>query len=150
VDFKNTVIILTSNIGSQQLLQGTPEGRESALEAARRHFPPEFLNRLSDICIFDKLGQSALRKVVQKSFKTVASRLEAQGVHAILSERGADAILDASFDPQYGARPVERYLEKSVVTKLSKMMLADELPSGSEVEITADNRGNIVFEKKKH
>mmetsp|Transcript_113342 Transcript_113342/g.206179 ORF Transcript_113342/g.206179 Transcript_113342/m.206179 type:complete len:747 (+) Transcript_113342:76-2316(+) len=150
VDFKNTVIILTSNIGSQQLLEGTPEGRESALEAARRHFPPEFLNRLSDICIFDKLGQSALRKVVQKSFKTVASRLEAQGVHAILSERGADAILDASFDPQYGARPVERYLEKSVVTKLSKMMLADELPSGSEVEITADNRGNIVFEKKKH
>jgi len=144
VDFKNTVVILTSNIGSDALIEGGPDADERAKEAMRAHFAPEFLNRLSDICLFNKLEQDSLRKVVQKSFATVVKRLDARGVQASLSDSGADVILRASFEPRYGARPVERYLEKHVVTKLSKMILAGEIPSGSTVSIDADGHGQLA------
>jgi len=150
VDFRNTVVILTSNIGSQMLLEDTPDSHAHALQAARAHFPPEFLNRLSDICIFRPLGQGSLRKVVQKAFGRVAQRLEPRGFQASMSDRGADAILVASFDPLYGARPVERYLEKIVVTELSQMILAGELPSGSQIRIDADDNGNLMFHSQGH
>jgi ATP-dependent Clp protease ATP-binding subunit ClpB len=147
VDFKNTVIILTSNIGAAALLEGQPGAKEEALAEARKHFPPEFLNRLSDVCVFGPLNRRSLRKVVHKAFAAVAKRLELRGVQAKLTDRGADAVLEASFDPRYGARPVERYLEKEVVTKLSKMILSGELASGSAIQIDADARGAMAFKK---
>jgi len=147
VDFKNTVVILTSNIGSDALIEGTPNASEHVMQAVRGYFPPEFLNRLSDVCIFKPLKQSMLRKVVQKAFHAMAARLESTGVHAILTDTGADAILEASFDPRYGARPIERYLEQAVVTRLSKLILAGELPPGSYVQIDADNHGDLMFAK---
>jgi ATP-dependent Clp protease ATP-binding subunit ClpB len=149
VDFKNTVIILTSNIGGQLLLDGGSDAKDRVLEKARSHFPPEFLNRLSDICIFSPLSQESLRKVVQKAFNAVAQRLESNGVHATLSDKGADAILAASFDPQYGARPVERYLEKNVVTELSKRVLEGNLGSDVALRIDADEEGALVFDTAK-
>lgn len=149
VDFKNTVIILTSNIGSDALIEGTPDASKSVLQAVRSHFPPEFLNRLSDICIFKPLKQSSLRKVVQKAFSSMASRLESNGIRATLSDSGADAILQASFDQRYGARPVERYLEQAVVTRLSKLILSGHLPPGSYVQIDADSHGDLMFAKRR-
>lgn len=145
VDFKNAVIILTSNTGAEALLSGEPDGDEQALVAVRKHFPPEFLNRLSDICIFRPLDKPALHKVVQKTFRTVAQRLEERGVEATLSDSGADAVLAASFEPRYGARPVERYLEREVVTKLSQLMLSGELGPGSKVSIDANRNGQLDF-----
>jgi len=147
VDFKNTVVILTSNIGAAALLEGHPGAKEEALTEARKYFPPEFLNRLSDICIFSPLDRQSLRKVVHKAFGAVTQRLEQRGVMAKMTDRGADAILQASFDPRYGARPVERYLEKEVVTALSKMILSGELSNGSVVQIDADSNGAMTFQK---
>ena len=145
VDFTNTVIILTSNIGAEYLLGLTEKSTEHEKEAAHQHvmdkvrnsFAPEFLNRLSAIVIFNALGPDQLEKIVQKSMRGIRRRLAAKGIKVVLESSGAKAILDASYDPSYGARPVERYLEGTVVTQLSKMLISGELTSGSIVRIEA-------------
>jgi ATP-dependent Clp protease ATP-binding subunit ClpB len=142
VDFTNTVVILTSNLGASALLD-YDESSESArdfaraqvMAAVRAHFSPEFLNRLSGVIMFNSLGMSQLEKIVQKSMKDVKKRLAGQGIRVVLEKSGVEAILDASYDRNYGARPVERYLEHSVVTKLSKMLISGELSSGYTVFI---------------
>jgi ATP-dependent Clp protease ATP-binding subunit ClpB len=143
VDFTNTVIILTSNVGAEFLLNLTEDSdkKEAAQNAVmaqvQGRFPPEFLNRLSAIVMFNSLGPSQLEKIVQKSMKGVRKRLAAQGVRVILETNGVKAILAASYNPNYGARPVERYLESTVVTALSRMLISGELTSGSVVRIEA-------------
>jgi len=146
VDFTNTVIILTSNIGSQELINITEDSDEArakahqiVMEQVRARFLPEFLNRLSAIVIFNALGTSQLEKIVQKAMIGVKRRLASRGVQVILESSGARAVLEASYDPSYGARPVERYLEKTVVTTLSRMLISGELSSGTIVHIEADD-----------
>mmetsp|Transcript_34601 Transcript_34601/g.75051 ORF Transcript_34601/g.75051 Transcript_34601/m.75051 type:complete len:919 (+) Transcript_34601:96-2852(+) len=142
VDFKNAVIILTSNIGALNLLD-VEEGDDKAaayakvMKEVRAHFSPEFLNRLSAIVMFNSLGMAQLEKICQKAMKGVKRRLATQGVRVILEPSGAKAILEASYDKNYGARPVERYLEQTVVTRLSKMLISGELISGTTVHIEA-------------
>jgi ATP-dependent Clp protease ATP-binding subunit ClpB len=142
VDFTNTVIILTSNLGAQALLQyddGSEKSRELArdqvMKAVRAHFSPEFLNRLSGVVMFNALGAAQLEKICQKAVKGIKKRLVSQGIRVVLEKSGAEAILDSSYDPHYGARPVERYLEQTVVTKLSKMLISGEIGSGCTVFI---------------
>lgn len=144
VDFTNTVIILTSNVGAQWLLNLTEEDAESkkaahmkVTEEIQARFPPEFLNRLSAIIMFNSLGPAQLEKIVHKSMKSVRKRLATKGIRVVLESSGAQAILAASYDPNYGARPVERYLESTVVTKLSRMLISGELQSGCVVRIEA-------------
>lgn len=145
VDFTNTVIILTSNIGAEYLLGLTETSTEDQVESAhervmdlvRNSFPPEFLNRLSAIVMFNSLGTSELERIVQKAMKGIKRRLGSKGVKVNLSSSGVRAILDASYDPSFGARPVERYLEGTVVTRLSRMLISGELTSGTIVHIEA-------------
>ena len=148
VDFTNAVIILTSNVGAQYMLN-LPEGDATATEAARAsvmaevqaRFPPEFLNRLSAITIFRALGTNQLERIVQKHLKQVRQRLASRGVRVHLEQSGARQVLSASYDPNYGARPVERYLESTVVTQLSRMLISGELTSGCVVHIEAVGNG---------
>merc|ERR1712232_306915 len=142
VDFTNTVIILTSNLGAQFLLDydKTSEisrdlARKSVMSAVKSHFSSEFLNRLSSVVMFNSLGADQLGKICQKSLCSVKRRLVEQGIRVVLEKSGAEAIIDNSFDPSYGARPVERYLEQTIVTKLSKMLISGELESGYTVFI---------------
>ncbi|KAL7553707.1 hypothetical protein ACHAWF_017042 [Thalassiosira exigua] len=143
VDFTNCVIILTSNLGASYLLnydQSSPEhsrevAREQVMSAVRSHFSPEFLNRLSGIVMFNSLGSAQLEKICQKAMAGVKRRLAAQGIRVVLEKSGTEAILDASFDRTYGARPVERYLESTVVTKLSKMLIGGDISAGCTVFI---------------
>merc|ERR1711862_716606 len=104
-------------------------------DRVRNSFAPEFLNRLSAIVMFNSLGMDQLEKVVQKTMKGVKRRLASRGIKVELEKSGVKAILDASYDPSYGARPVERFLEQTVVTKLAKMLISGELESGSTVII---------------
>lgn len=142
VDFTNTVIILTSNVGAEHLLSVTEKGENKAavdqlvMNDVQERFPPEFLNRLSAIVLFNSLGLNELEKVVQKSMTGVRKRLAAQNMSVVLESSGSKAILTNSYDPNYGARPVERYLESTVVTKLSRMLISGELVSGSTVYIS--------------
>lgn len=146
IDFTNTVIVLTSNVGSQLLLSAT-NGSEEEKEAAHKavmqqvqaKFLPEFLNRLSAIVMFNSLGPDHLERIVQKAMVGVKRRLAERGVKVVLESSGAKAVLAASYDPDYGARPVERYLEKTVVTSLSRMLISGELSSGTIVHIEAED-----------
>jgi ATP-dependent Clp protease ATP-binding subunit ClpB len=148
VDFTNTVIILTSNVGAEYLLHMSseePEKKQAAQNAVmmevQARFPPEFLNRLSAIVMFNSLGITQLETIVQKSMEGIRKRLAPQGIGVILESSGARAILLASYNPDYGARPVERYLESTVVTTLSRMLISGELVSGSIVSIEAIEDG---------
>ena len=159
VDFTNSVIILTSNLGAQFLLnydESSPEhsrdvAREHVMAAVRAHFSPEFLNRLSGIVMFNSLGADQLGKICQKAMKGVKKRLAVQGIRVVLEKSGTEAILDASYDRNYGARPVERYLESTVVTKLSKMLISGELSSGYTVFIegVTEDEDFVVPDKKR-
>jgi ATP-dependent Clp protease ATP-binding subunit ClpB len=148
VDFTNTVVIMTSNLGAQYLLDESEEAgyneekvHAKVMAAVRGHFSPEFLNRLSAIIIFNSLGEAQLEKIVQKAMMSIEKRLEDQGVKVVLEKSGVNAILEASYDKNYGARPVERYLESTVVTALSKMLISGELSSGCSVIIAAEKQG---------
>lgn len=141
---------MTSNIGAEYLLglteNSTPDQTEAAhnqvMDRVRTSFPPEFLNRLSAIVMFNSLGEEQLEKVVMKSMKGIKRRLEKRGIKVELEKSGVKAILDASYNPSYGARPVERYLEGTVVTKLSRMLISGELSSGTIVHIEGTSNGN--------
>merc|ERR1711976_903618 len=156
VDFTNTVIVLTSNLGAQSLLNLTSESSEkeksiaqsNVMTKVRAHFSPEFLNRLSAIVMFQSLGKKQLEKICHKSMNGVKRRLASQGIKIVLEKSGVSAILGASFDPNYGARPVERYLEQTVVTKLSRMLLSGEIASGCTVHIEAVPSTDITIDKE--
>ena len=145
VDFTNAVIVLTSNLGAQSLLGLSSDSDESikssahksVMKSVRGHFSPEFLNRLSAIVMFNSLGKSQLEKICHKAMRGVKRRLASQCIRVVLESSGAQYILDASYDPHYGARPVERYLEQTVVTTLSKLLISGELGSGCVVHIEA-------------
>jgi len=146
VDFTNTVIVLTSNIGAELLLGATvqSEAKKEAthklvMEQVQASFAPEFLNRLSSIVMFNSLGSAQMEQIVHKAMTGVKRRLESKGVRVILEKSGAKAILESSYDPNYGARTVERFLEGTVVTELSHMLISGELTSGTTVHIEGIN-----------
>jgi len=143
VDFTNTVIILTSNIGAQFLFGLTENSTEhekkvthdQVMKIITNSFAPEFLNRLSATVVFNSLGTGQLEKVVHKSMLGIKRRLARRGVKVELETSGVKVILEASYDPSFGARPVERYLESEVVTMISRLLISGELTSGSTVHI---------------
>merc|ERR1712038_339795 len=160
VDFTNTVIVLTSNLGAKSLINLTSNSTKEQISKAhsavmanvKNHFSPEFLNRLSAIVMFKSLGYNQLEKICHKAMRGVKRRLATQGIRIILEDSGVSAILEASYDPNYGARPVERYLEQTVVTELSKMLISGEIGSGCIVHIEAtsnqgDSEANIGLER---
>ncbi|GFZ03516.1 heat shock protein 101 [Actinidia rufa] len=133
VDFTNTVIIMTSNLGAEYLLAGVTgkctmeSAREMVMVEVRKHFKPELLNRLDEIVVFDPLSHDQLKKVARLQLKDVASRLAERGIALDVTEAALDVILEESYDPVYGARPIRRWLEKRVVTELSKMLVRGRL-----------------------
>ncbi|RAL40330.1 hypothetical protein DM860_006400 [Cuscuta australis] len=143
VDFTNTVIIMTSNIGAEYLLNGLlgkcpmESAREMVMQAVKKHFKPELLNRLDEIVVFDPLSHEQLRKVCRLQLKDVAVRLAERGIALGVSEAALDVVLAESYDPVYGARPIRRWLEKKVVTELSKMLVKEEIDENSTVFIDA-------------
>jgi len=142
VDFSNVVIIMTSNIGSDILLKAvhqdgtiTPVTKEKVMQLVKQHFRPEFLNRLDDIVIFSPLTPDNLKSIVQLQFNNVLKRLEDRDIHVSISQKALDHILQVAYDPLYGARPLRRFLEKHVVTQLSKMIISGELTDHSQVTV---------------
>jgi ATP-dependent Clp protease ATP-binding subunit ClpB len=159
VDFTNTVIIMTSNLGSEHLLHAggiTQEDgidgkmiiseptKKKVMEVVKRHFRPEFLNRLDDIVMFHPLGQRELRKIEELQIIRISKRLEERDISVILKQSASDVILKNSFDPVYGARPIRRYLEKQIGTQVSRLLLSGELPDHSIVTISG-SKDNLEY-----
>jgi ATP-dependent Clp protease ATP-binding subunit ClpB len=148
VDFKNTVIIMTSNIGSQYILDAdNAEQREAlVMEALRQHFRPEFLNRVDEIVIFDRLTEQDLEKIVEIQLRRLLSRLEAQKLKLVLTPAARRKLARDGFDPVYGARPLKRTIQRDILDPLSLELLAGHFQEGDEIH--ADERdGKIVFSK---
>ena len=150
VDFKNTIIILTSNLGSEYLLTGIDaEGniREDVKEAVngllRRSFRPEFLNRLDEIVFYKPLTRSDIGRIIDLQIADLNRRLEAQQLRVEVTEGAKDLIVAESYDPAYGARPLRRYVRHTIETKLSKLLLAGRVLPGQTVMADAEN-GEIV------
>ncbi|MBR4702727.1 MAG: AAA family ATPase, partial [Oscillospiraceae bacterium] len=150
VDFKNTIIILTSNLGSQYLLDGVTESgeiREEALAAVmgelRRSFRPEFLNRLDETICFRPLTKENLRGIIDILTQSLRGRLQEKTLDLSITDAAKDFVIDAAFDPAYGARPLKRFLQSRVETLVARKLLADELAPGSTVTIDLEN-GELV------
>ncbi|CAI8610124.1 unnamed protein product [Vicia faba] len=148
VDFRNTVIIMTSNLGAEHLLSGLSgkctmhAARDRVMQEVRRHFRPELLNRLDEVVVFDPLSHEQLRKVARLQMKGVASRLAEKGIALAVTDAALDLILAESYDPVYGARPIRRWLEKKVVTELSRMLIKEEIDENTTVYIDAGPKGS--------
>ncbi|XP_028059207.1 chaperone protein ClpB1-like [Camellia sinensis] len=147
VDFTNTLIIMTSNIGADYLLKALmnkctmESAQESVKQEVRKHFKPELLNRLDEIVVFDPLSHEQLAKVVRLLLKDVAIRVAKKGVALSVSEAALDVMLVESYDPAYGARPIRRWLDKWVVNKLTDMLLKSKVDENSTVYIDAASNG---------
>lgn len=157
VDFRNTVIIMTSNLGAEHLLSGLmgkvsmQVARDRVMQEVRKHFRPELLNRLDEIVVFDPLSHEQLRKVARLQMKDVASRLAERGIALAVTDAALDVVLAESYDPVYGARPIRRWLEKKVVTELSKMLIREEIDENSTVYIdAAPNGSGLVYKVEKN
>ncbi|MBZ7963699.1 ATP-dependent Clp protease ATP-binding subunit [Campylobacter sp. 2457A] len=147
VDFKNTIIILTSNIASNAIMTLNGEEKENAIKnELKNFFKPEFLNRLDDIITFNPLGQDEAYEIVKLLFKDLQNSLSNKGIKANLSENGALLIAKNGFDPDFGARPLKRAIYDMIEDKLSDMILADELNENDNILIDAEN-DEIVIKK---
>ncbi len=146
VDFRNTVIIMTSNIGSQHLLGGlAPDGsidesaREKVMAELRHHFRPEFLNRVDDIVLFKTLTMPEIERIVDLLFDDLRDRLADRRLHVEVSEDARRFIASAGFDPVYGARPLRRFIAHEVETRIGRALLAGDVADGGVVRIAVED-----------
>jgi ATP-dependent Clp protease ATP-binding subunit ClpB len=159
VDFKNTVIILTSNIGSSELSaleerrdlsdsDRIETSRKVAMDALRDHFRPEFINRLDEIVVYQRLGRENLRRIVDIQLGSLASRLKNRDLGLELSDAAKDFIAEVGWDPQFGARPLKRAIQKHLEDVLARRVLAGEFIPGETILV--DRKGpELTFEHKK-
>lgn len=151
VDFKNTVVIMTSNIGSQHLLDGIKEDRElgedvrnKVMEGLNRHFKPEFLNRVDEIVIFKPLRKEEIVKIIDIILKDLQKRLDDRQIRLNVTREAKEYMVDNSYNPVYGARPLKRYIQKFVETKIGRMIIKGDINDGTDVKIhLADNELKI-------
>ncbi|WP_311466398.1 ATP-dependent chaperone ClpB [uncultured Abiotrophia sp.] len=154
VDFKNTVLIMTSNIGSSLLLEGVeddgsinPETAAQVRQLLRQHFKPEFLNRIDDTVLFTPLAQSHMNKIVFKLLKSLQERLAYQDISLELDDQAATWLAHNGYDPVYGARPLMRYMTRELETPLAKAIIAGDIQANSHVTVHLED-DHLVFESK--
>ncbi len=152
VDFKQTLIVLTSNLGAQVLSQ-LPDGadvsdaRRGVMEAVRTHFRPEFLNRLDETIIFDRLGRKDMDGVVDIQLARLARRLALRDITLVLDQPAKTWLADEGYDPVFGARPLKRVIQSALQNQLAEMLLAGEIDEGDTVSISAGTEGLIVGDR---
>jgi len=155
VDFRNTVLIMTSNIGSQFLSENALARDEDSrraitsrvMDAVRQHFRPEFLNRLDETIVFNPLGEQELRQVVGLQLSRVRKRLESRGLQVTFAPEVVDYLIEVGFDPVYGARPLKRAIQREVENPLAIKHLKGELSAGKEILVRlGPDRSSLVFD----
>jgi ATP-dependent Clp protease ATP-binding subunit ClpB len=148
VDFTNTVIIMTSNVGSSHIMEmsGEQEMRESVMADLRRAFRPEFLNRLDETIIFHRLDRAQVREIVGIQLRRFEERLRDRDMHLLLSDDAKDLLANLGFDPTYGARPLKRAIQQHLENPLAQAFLAGEFGPGDTIRAEAKD-GELVFER---
>ncbi|MBR3671815.1 MAG: ATP-dependent chaperone ClpB [Spirochaetia bacterium] len=149
VDFKNTIIIMTSNLGSEYILQvDDPEKARPQVDALlRQTFKPEFLNRIDEIIMFNRLGEEHISKIVDIELEHIANRLKARKLGIKVSDAAKKLFVKEGYQPQFGARPLKRTIQNMLQNQLAKHLLAGEFPEGSTIEVDAKD-GQLTFDRK--
>ncbi len=160
VDFKNTIIIMTSNLGASYIREKTEnitqekleeayeEIRKNVIEFLKQNLRPEFLNRIDDIIVFRPLNKDDMKQIVRLQFERIKKMLEAQDLHAELEESAVEYLVEKGYDPAFGARPLKRLMQKELVNELAKEVIAGTLAPGDTVVISANEHG-LQFSKKR-
>jgi ATP-dependent Clp protease ATP-binding subunit ClpB len=150
VDFKNTIVIMTSNLGSQKILDSVElygagsQMKDAVLEEVRKHFRPEFLNRIDEIIVFHALNEVHLKKIVEIQLQRLRNRLAERHIELEMTPAAVTHIVRAGYDPAFGARPLKRVLQKEVETALARKMLAGEIRDGNRVVCDYDSAGGVL------
>ena len=152
VDFKNSVVIMTSNVGSHLIAEQVGQGdttlgegtRRQVMDVLRQHFRPEFLNRVDEIIVFHPLSREQMRSIIDIQLRGLMKRLEDRKIRVELAERAKDLLIAEGYDPMYGARPLKRTLQRQVLDKLAMQVLQGEFREGDVVRIDAP-RGELEF-----
>ena len=151
VDFKNTIVIMTSNIGSEIILEDpqlSDTTKEAVLDEMKHRFKPEFLNRIDDIIIFKSLGKDSVKNIIKLILEDINHKLKEQFIKVEFTDKSLDFIVNEAYDPAYGARPLKRFVQKDIETNLSKMILSNEIPENSTILIDSDGE-KLTYTVKK-
>ena len=147
VDFKNTIIILTSNLGADVIMQSiekdgkiTNQAEEQIKGILKQHFRPEFLNRLDDIILFQPLQKEQIFKIVDIMLEKLASRLKEKQIELEVTQKAKDFVINNGYDQSFGARPLKRYIQDTIETEVAKKILQSDLPAGSKLVVDADEK----------
>ena len=157
VDFKNTIVIMTSNIGSHRILdyrgsfagEGYNRMKDAVLEELRRHFRPEFLNRVDEMIVFHSLSEEHLKQIVEIQLNGLRKRLADRHVELELTDQARGHLVRVGYDPAYGARPLKRAIQREIETPMARLMLAGEIRDGQHIVVDLDSSGKLIFESKR-
>jgi ATP-dependent Clp protease ATP-binding subunit ClpB len=154
VDFRNTVIVMTSNLGSQRIQELAGEEnyarmKAEVMEIVGQHFRPEFLNRIDDVVVFHPLQREQIRKIVGIQLQHLQKRLRDREIELALEDSALDRLADAGFDPVYGARPLKRAIQQQLENPLAQRILAGEFGPGDTIRVGAPEIGRLAFTRAK-
>jgi ATP-dependent Clp protease ATP-binding subunit ClpB len=147
VDFKNTVLIMTSNLGSREIQEVSDDEkqvREAVTEVLREHFKPEFLNRIDDIVIFDRLSRDEIAKIIDVQLERLRAMLQERNISIVLEESARELLSREGYDPSFGARPLKRAIQTLIQNPLAMKLLRAEIQPGQTVFVSARN-GEMHF-----
>jgi ATP-dependent Clp protease ATP-binding subunit ClpB len=148
VDFRNVVLIMTSNIGSQYIVELGEDQREQMLqrvdEALRAHFKPEFLNRIDETIVFHQLGREEFHRIVDIQLQRVKALLGSRRIELEITDEARDLLAEKGYDPHYGARPLKRVIQRMLQDPLAMKILEGEFPEGSKVLVDARVSGDAL------
>ena len=144
VDFKNTIIIMTSNLGSEYILENKDNSEELVNQELKHYFKPEFLNRIDEIIIFNSLNKDVVYSVLDKIIKDIEKRLSDKRIKINLTESAKDFIINESYDESFGARPIKRYVSRNLETLISKAIINDEIKFNSTITVDVNNDGLYI------
>ena len=147
VDFKNTIIIMTSNLGSEYILNNDDNYKDKVEEAVRHTFKPEFINRIDEIIIFKPLDKKVVHEILNNIIKNIELRLRDKQLTLTVSDRAKEFIIENSFDVNFGARPIKRYVSRNIETLIANALINDEILFGSNVNIDVNNNGEFYITK---
>ena len=139
VDFKNTIIIMTSNLGSEYILDNKDNANELVMQELRSTFKPEFINRIDEIIIFNSLTKDVVYDILNKIIKDIEYRLRDKNIKIDVTEKAKEFIVNASYDEKYGARPIKRYVQRNVETLIAEAIINDKISFGSTITIDVDS-----------
>ena len=147
VDFKNTIIIMTSNLGSEYILNNDDNYKDKVDEAVRHTFKPEFINRIDEIIVFKPLDKEVVHEILNNIIKNIELRLRDKQLTLTVSDRAKEFIIENSFDVNFGARPIKRYVSRNIETLIANALINDEIVFGSNVNIDVNNNGEFYITK---